>query len=564
VNRRLNHAAHLTVRDRSNGLLQSGLVATRRDVLRYAGGTLGLASLGMLGLPELRASAQEAPASAVMFNDEGTPPTEATGELTVALQFDPVNLDSIATYTLSNAHWEGAVYSALTFRDPNLVLYDGLDGRPSPAEGYGLAESWEYADDLTLNMKLKSGITFHDGSPLNADAVRAHFARMADPANASPQAFNYASIESVEVVDDLNLIFHFSNVDPVMITKFAGYGAYITSPTAAMQEGFGTATTSGTGPYRVVEYVKDEQLTLEAWDGFWGAEKPLIKTIIYRIIPNDDTRLAEFMAGSVDVFQLNVNQAGSVGGNPELEIVQVGSPTVMGLRLDAAQAPTDNKDVRNAIANAIDLQTIIDTIVSGYGTAVSVWQSPFSFGYDESLTPYAFDPELAKQHIANSGLPTPIKLTYDILSDDSLAKEFADAVKGMLDPVGFETEIRIVEQATYYDDYRAGSLGNVVWFGWGGWTLDFDNTYFSMMKTGESYNPSYSNPQVDALLDEQRGTLDQARRLEIAKQINQLLYEDAPDVALWQTVNLWGVNTRVHKFQVPGDDRFWWDGCWVE
>jgi peptide/nickel transport system substrate-binding protein len=500
----------------------------------------------------------------VTVGDEGTPPAAAAGEVTVALQFDPINLDSIATYTLSNAHWEGAVYSALTFRDPNLVLYDGVDGRPGPADGFGLAESWAYTDDLTLTMALKPGITFHDGTPVNSEAVRAHFERMADPANASPQAFNYSSIESVEVVDDLNLIFHFSNVDPVMITKFAGYGAYITSPTAASQEGFGTNTTTGSGPYRVVEYVKDDHLTLEAWDGFWGAEKPLIKTISYRIIPNDDTRLAEFMAGSVDIFQLNVNQAGSVGGNPELQVIEVGSPTVNGLRLDASQAPTDNKDVRKAISHAIDLQTIIETIVSGYGSAVPVWQSPYSFGYDEALTPYAYDPDLAAQHLAASGLPTPVKLTYDILSDDSLAKEFADAIKGMLDPVGFDTEIRIVEQATYYDDYRAGTLGNVVWFGWGGWTLDFDNTYYSMMKTGESYNPAYSNAEVDALLEEQRGTLDQARRLEIAKQINNILYDDAPDVALWQSVNLWGVNARVHKFTVPGDDRFWWDGAWVE
>lgn len=537
---------------------------SRRDLLRYAGGSAGLATLGLIGLPAMRTAAQDALGPAVLFNDTGTPPTEPTGEVTVALRFDPVNLDSIATYTLNNAHWEGAVYSALTFRDPNLVLYDGVDGRPGPAEGYGLAESWSYTDDLTLAMTLKSGITFHDGSPLNAEAVSAHFARMADPANASPQAFNYSSIESVEVVDDLNVIFHFSNVDPVMITKFAGYGAYITSPAAAAQDGFGTSTTSGTGPYRVVEYVKDDHLTLEAWDGFWGDAKPLIKTINYRIIPNDDTRLAEFMAGSVDIFQLNVNQAGSVGGNPELAILEVGSPTVNGLRLDAAQAPTDNKDVRKAIAHAIDLQTIIETIVSGYGSAVSVWQSPYSFGYDESLTPYAYDPDLAAQHIAASGLPTPINITYDILSGDSLAREFADAVKGMLDPVGFNTEIRIVEQATYYDDYRAGALGNIVWFGWGGWTLDFDNTYYSMMKTGESYNPSYSNAEVDALLEEQRGTLDQARRLEIARRINEILYDEAPDVALWQSVNLWGVNSRVHKFTVPGDDRFWWDGAWVE
>jgi peptide/nickel transport system substrate-binding protein len=134
----------------------------------------------------------------------------------------------------------------------------------------------------------------------------------------------------------------------------------------------------------------------------------------------------------------------------------------------------------------------------------------------------------------------------------------------MLDAVGFDTEIRIQEQATYFEDYRTGTLGNIVWFGWGGWTLDFDNTYYSMHKTGESYNPGYSNAEVDALLVEQRTTLDQAQRLDIAKQINQILYDEAPDVAMYQNTTLWGVNNRVHNFLIPPDERLWWGGAWVE
>jgi peptide/nickel transport system substrate-binding protein len=237
---------------------------------------------------------------------------------------------------------------------------------------------------------------------------------------------------------------------------------------------------------------------------------------------------------------------------------------VLGLRLDAKKAPTDNEEVRLAIAHAIDLPTIIETIAGGLGTPVPVWQSPFSFGYDDSLQPYNYDPEEAKQHITASGLATPIKITYDILSGDSQVKEIADAVKGMLDEVGFDTEIRIQESATYFDDYRFGKLGNVVWFGWGGWTLDYDNTYFSMHKTGESYNPSYSNPEVDKLLEEERTTLDQNRRLEIAKQINRILYDEAPDVALYQITDLWGVNNRVKNFLIPPDQRLWLAGVWVE
>jgi peptide/nickel transport system substrate-binding protein len=548
------------VRGTSSGGSGAGWQLTRRRVLQYGAGLASLVTLGVLPREVLA----QASGPAQLFNPGETPPTAASGELRHALVMDPQNLDSIATYTVGNARWEGAVYSPLTWRDPNLVLYDGLDGRPTPDKGFGLAASWEYADDKTLKMALKTGITFHDGEPFTAASVKAHFDRMLNPDTKSPQAFNYATIDSVEVVDDANVIFHFNTVDPVMLTKFAGYGAYITPAQGSTKEGFGTSTTTGTGPFKVTEYVKDDHLTLEAWDGFWGSQKPLVQKLTYRVIPDDNTRLSELLAGSIDFLTLSPNQLAAVQGNSDVGVVQVGSPTVWGLRLDAKKAPTDNKEVRLAIAHAIDLPTIIETIWSGLGTPVPVWQSPFSFGFDDSLQPYNFDPDQAKQHVTASGLSTPIKINYDILSGDSQAKEFADAVKGMLDDVGFDTTIRIQEAATYFDDYRFGKLGNIVWFGWGGWTLDYDNTYFSMHKTGESYNPSYSNPQVDDLLGQERATLDQAKRLDIAKQINKILYDDAPDVALFQGIDIWAMNNHVKNFLIPPDQRLWLPGVWVE
>jgi peptide/nickel transport system substrate-binding protein len=536
----------------------------RRDLMRVAGGLTALAFM-----PQLvrGASAQESTPSSgagMMFNPTAELPTEAAGTLNLALVFDAVSLDPMATYTLSNAKWEGELYSPLTWRDPDLVLYDGLEGRPAPDAGYGLAAGWEYTDDLTLKMTLKTGITFHNGEPFNAAAVKATYDRMLDPESLSPQAFNYSTIESVEVVDDVTVIFHFATTDPVMITKMAGYGSYIVPPAASAEEGFGTTSAVGTGPYKFVEYVKDDHITFEASDSWWGSAKPLVKTLNYRIIPDDNTRLSEFLAGNIDAFLLNVNQVSAVEGNPDVSLVEIGSPTVSGLRLDVAQAPTDNKSVRQAIAHAIDLQTIIDTILGGYAAPVPVWQSPFSFGTDDALAPYTYDTAMAQQLVTDSGLPTPIKITYDVIGQDTQALEIGQAVKDMLDAVGFDVELRTQESATYYDDYVAGKLGNVVPFGWGGWTLDYDNTYYSMYKTGESYNPSYSNATVDDLLVQERATLDQAARLDIAKQINEIIYDDAPDVMLYQTQYVYGMNNRVKNFLIPPDDRFWLVDTFVE
>lgn len=567
---------------------------SRRDVLRLSGGVVGLMAVQALlaacggsnggnGASEPTAGSgggsptptDAAPSPTVpggasttdvakVVNPGGTPPEQPEGELRVAIQFDPVSLDPIDTYSLNNGRWQSNVFSPLVWRDTDLVLYDGQDGRPAPSEGFGLAESWDYLDDKTLQVKLRSGVTFHDGSPFDAESVKSTFERMLDPDNQSPQRSNYTAIDSVEVVDSLTVKIHFHSVDPVMVTKLSGYGAFIT-PTSAVEndQDFSTTKAIGTGPYKVVEYVKDDHLTLEAWDDYWGSQKPHIRRIVYRIIPDDNTRLSEFLAGSIDVLTLNISQAEAAQGNPNVQVLDIGVPTVSGLRLDAKQAPTDNKDIRLAIAHAIDQQAIVDTILGGYAKPVGVWQSPFSFGYDE-ISPYEYDPELSKQLIEKSGLPTPIKLTYDVIGSSTQAKEIANAVKDMLGAVGFDVEIRLREQATYYDDYRAGKLGNIVPFGWGGWTLDYDNTYFLLYYTSESYNPSYSNPEVDRLLEEGRNTLDQARRLEIAKEVNKILYDDAPDVMLYQEAYLWGVSNRVKNFTIPPDERLWWLTSWVE
>lgn len=522
------------------------------------GGATGTTAAG--GTP----TSGTAKASAVLVNPGGNPPASPTGELKVAIAFDPTSLDPIDTYTLNNGRWQENIYSPLVWRDTNLVVYDGQGGRPEPSEGLGLAESWQYLDDKTLEMKLRKGVTFHNGEPFNSDAVKSTFTRLLDKNNKSPQAFNYTAIESVEVVDDSTVKFHFQNVDPVMVTKLAGYGAFIT-PTKAIQDHTTYATKQGfgTGPYKVTEYVKDDHLTLDAWDGYWASKKPHIQRITYRIIPDDNTRLSEFMAGSVDVLTLNVSQAGAAQGNPNVKVVQIGVPTVSGLRLDTKKAPTDNKAVRQAIAYAIDLKTIIATILGGNAKAVGIWQSPFSFGY-EDIPPYEYNPDKAKQALSQAGVQTPVKVTYDVIGSDTQGKEIASAVKDMLSKVGIDANVQPHEQATFFNDYAAGKLGNIVPFGWGGWTLDYDNTYYSMYYTGQSYNPSYSNSALDKLLDEERNTLDETKRLDFAKQANKLIYDDFVDVALYQQTYLWGVNNRVANFSIPPDERLWWLDAWLK
>lgn len=471
-----------------------------------------------------------------------------SGTLTLALAFDLQSLDPIKTYSLNNGRWQKNVFGYLIQRDEEMNL----------VEGGGLATSWTQLDDLTFEFTLREGVTFHNGEPFNADAVVYTFDRLLDPENASPQRFNYTAIERFEKIDDFTVRMIMNEVDPVIISKLSGYGAAIVAPQYIEENGadhVGSVMMPGTGPFQIVEYRRDDSLTLQAYDGFWGGA-PNIQTLVYRIIPDDATRLAEFLSGGVDVLTLNPAQAQAVTGQAGLQVISVGVPTVNGLRMDAAKAPTDNVKIREAIAHAIDTQLIINTILNGNGVAMPVWQSPYSFGFDASMAPYGFDPERAAAALAESGVENPT-LTYDIIGDDSQAREIANTVGAMLEAVGFTVEIRSRERATYFDDYRAGILGNIVPFGWGGWTLDADNTYYSMYYTAESYNPSYSNPELDAILDEQRSILDRERREELLFQANQIIYNDYVDAMLIQSEYLWGVSGRVQNLPLPADERLW-------
>jgi len=471
-----------------------------------------------------------------------------SGTLTLALVRDVESLDPIKTYSLNNGRWQKNVFGYLVKRDEEMnVLLDG-----------GLATSWETEDDLNIVFNLREGVQFHNGEPCNADAVVFSFDRLLDEENASPQRFNYTSIDHFEKIDDFTVRMVMAEVDPVIITKLAGYGAAIVPPQFIAEKGndYVSATElPGTGPYKIVAYEKDDQLTLEAFDGYWG-DAPNIQEVIYRIIPDDSTRLAEFLSGGVDVLTLTPAQAQAAEGASDLQVIPVGVPTVSGLRLDASKPPTDNVNVRAAIAHAIDTQTIIDTLLNGVGEPMAVWQSPYSFGFDPALDPYPYDPEAAISLLAESGVESP-ELVYNVIGDDTQAKEIANTVQAMLQAVGFTVTIAQKERATFFEEYRAGELENVVPFGWGGWTLDADNTYYSMHYTGESYNPSFSDPAIDVLLDEQRGTLDQEKREEIFYQVNKLIYDQYIDVMLYQAEYLWGVNQRVADLPLPADERLW-------
>jgi peptide/nickel transport system substrate-binding protein len=469
-------------------------------------------------------------------------------ELVVAIPQDPRGTwDPIDTFTIPWGTVASNIYDGLVERSEDLQLKPGL------------AESWNYKDPKTLEFKLRKGVTFQNGEPFNADAVKFTFDRLLGPeGEKSPQRSNYDSIDKVEVVDENTVVFKLKAVDPVLITKMAGYGAMIVPPKYFKEVGDAKFDIMpiGTGPFKVTEYVKDDHVSMEANAKYWGGA-PKLKKVKYRYIPEATTRIAELQTGAVDIAStIPPSQVATIESNKQLTIQKAGSPTVNMIRFDVSQKPMDNVKVRQAINYAIDKQKIIDTILNGYAKPIASLQGDISFGNDPDLKPYPYDPAKAKQLLQEAGIQPSTKLTFSINGADSVYKEVAQAVATYLSEVGMTVEIKPQDSQTLNNDLiPKAKAGHMYQFGWGGWTLDFDNTAYLLYKKGQFYNPSYGNPDVDKLLEAERSSVVQDERKKAFLQLGKILKEEAVEVPLYQSMTVWSVNKKVKGFVIPPDER---------
>jgi peptide/nickel transport system substrate-binding protein len=312
----------------------------------------------------------------------------------------------------------------------------------------------------------------------------------------------------------------------------------------------------GTGPFKVVEYNLDENLILEANANYWGGE-PKLARIEYRFIAEDATRVAEMQAGRADIVQgVPVSLASTIEDLPDAHIEPVGSPTVNVLRFNFCAAPTDDVRVRKAISHAIDRDGIIAAILQGYGNPINSFQSELSLGNDPSIENYAYDPEMAKKLLSEAGVAAGTPLQIDFVGTDQISREIVQAVAAMLDAVGFKTSLQSHEANTYFNDVvPQNTVGSLYTFGWGGWTLDFDNTAYLLFMPEQFWNPCFSDDEIASLLEQQRQTYDQTERESILQAVARREHELIIDVPLYQSVNLWGVADRVKDFVAPADDR---------
>ncbi|MDF3040170.1 MAG: extracellular solute-binding protein family 5 [Thermomicrobiales bacterium] len=446
------------------------------------------------------------------------------------------------------------------------VLINIMDGLFTTGENIEvvprLVESWEQIDDLTWEFALRSGIVFHNGEPLTANDVKATYERSLDPDLATRNTWGEdINLESVEVVDDLTVRFHTSEFTPHMLARLAN--DHFIMPASYLLENDPTTVARhpiGTGAYVFDEWVAGEQITMSANPEYWDEPQPSIETVVWRFVPETTSRVANLETGAVDLIDGVLPSAiEQIEANENLLAVFVEGTRRVYIGLNTKVSPTDDVRVRQALNYGTDIESICEVILGGATTRMPNWMEP-AFRNPE-VEGYHYDPELARQLLAEAGYPDGVTVTLDYARTGSLGiDEFPQAIAISLREVGVEVELNLLEDNILSDRIAQASTGDVeavsqLYFKTNASYFDPGLTYTNWRLDDDDNGTGYDNPEFLDLLNQMFTSGTPEERLEWAYEAQQIFTEDAPAIFLWYEPDIYGVNRRVQGFAPTGDER---------
>ena len=478
------------------------------------------------------------------------------GSLTISTDGDWVTLDP-------------AIYTNVTDRELLFPIYDTLlnfddklDIQP------GLAKSWETsADGLTYTFKLQTGVKFHDGTPFNAQAVKFNLDRILDPATNSRLRSELTDIQEVQAVDESTVKIILKRPFTPLLGWLAEVPGFMASPTAIQKWGkdYGSHPV-GTGPFQFVEQVKGDHVTVKRNENYWRQGMPYVDQITYKPVPDPVTQLAGLRSGALQVISnVPANQVDSLKSSSDYTVLTAQGSRWPMVRLNLKKAPLDNKSVRQALSMAIDRDAIVKAIYFGNATPAYGPIAPaYASYFDPAINQYGltYDVAKAKQKLAEGGQPNGFTLNLDV-QNTAAQIQLAQLIKAQLAQIGVTVEITPFEVNAVTDRLKAGTFMASI----GSWTLrpDVDGSVYRHFYTGNVYNYlGYSNPALDKLLDQTRQTPVGDQRVQLFRQAQKLIVDDAPWLFLvWENQSV-AMTKKAHGISVLGDAFIRPAGVWLD
>ncbi|MGE0813680.1 MAG: ABC transporter substrate-binding protein [Vicinamibacterales bacterium] len=469
-------------------------------------------------------------------------PAAARDRLVFAAPADATTLDPHNTTDTESDQVIMMVY------EPLLAFDDSMRIVPRLAERYAVDP-----DGVTWTFHLRSGVRFHDGTPFDAEAVKANFTRVLDPVANHKRLSLFSMIDHMDVVDPLTVRivtkYPFGAFEPTM----AHVSAAIVSPAVARSHGrqFGSSAdaVSGTGPYRVASWKKDQEIVLERFDGYWGP-KGRTREIVYRPIPEAAARVLALESGDVDVIsRIPATDIPRLEARQDIAVHKVPGVGAQQFRFNLAKKPFADRRVRQAISYAIDRQAIVDNLVSSFARPSTSALTPIMRGY-ANLGPIPYEPDTARRLLKEAGYPDGFATTISTTPRYPMGVELAEAVAADLRKVGIRARIEVYDWATMVQ-FWAGlppekNPQEIFIMGAGASTADADwglRPIFRTAPTNENNYGYYSNAEFDRVIEAAMRETDPARRQELYTRAQQIVYLEDPG-AVWLFDTLYSVASR--------------------
>jgi peptide/nickel transport system substrate-binding protein len=486
-------------------------------------------------------------------------------EITIGMNELPSSLDPPADWAIASTWIHMNMFDCLVWRNRETAAFEPW-----------LATSWENIDDTTWRLQLREGVTFHNGEPFTAEAVKWTYERIQEASRDEFITFNqWLFIEEITALSDYEVEITTVEPDPSFLSKMAGTGCGIQAPEAGreMMES-GEYTPIGTGPYEFVEYVTDDFLVLEANQDYWQGA-PDVERITWRNIPENSTRVANLLTDAVDlIVGVPPQDWERINQNDGTEVQDYLTTRVMLLALRTGPSdenpdwsgPTEDVRIRNAIKYAIDRELIME-VIEGLGVPTLTRITPPTLGSDPDLydTFGEYDPERSMQLLEEAGYDGE-ELTFHSSTSWLLQREVSEVLAAMFEAVGLNVNLQVLDTTTFreqvYFPYRneeiyMDALGNSFFDPWIA-VLSF--------RDDRRERSGWSGPaadRVDQLIREAAVNMDPGDRAAQYEEIANIVYDEAVTIPLYQVKDAIGKNQAL-DWQAPLDGFLWMGNAELE
>jgi len=465
-------------------------------------------------------------------------------QITIALPAEATTMDPGRSTQVLTVNYFYNLYDSLTRWDAALHLQPGL------------ASAWRALNDTTWEFTLRPGVKFHDGAALAADDVKATLERNLQPGKTVVTP-GFATIEAVQAVSPTVVRIVTKKPDPLLPVRMAQMGAQILPARLTTDDGVKELARRpvGTGAYRLVDWIKDERLVMEANRDWWGWEGrvPAIDRVVWKPIPDDFPRLVALDKGEADIVtNVPPDRIKAIAEGRSTRIVSTPATRTVTFWMNATQPPLSDTRVRQAMHYGLDVPAIVRSLYAGMGKPFSGGLADTDFGYNAALKPYPYDPARARRLLGEAGYARGIDVTLFAGSGTMVNdKHLLEVIGDMWSKIGIRARIEMMEMGARQrmNNDRTVPPSGLMLINPQSTLLDADGSLWRLFHPsgfgGKYWVGSQPGQRFHELMEQARYSLDPAKRKQLYAEATRIIHDEKPWLELFQEVVVYGTSQRV-------------------